>query len=398
MPRRLMQRKPDLADHWTYCDVSGFPGTHDVVKLLQIGSACGSNKAAKSDGKRWRCSTPRTWKRQEGQCRRSLSIRAGTFFEGAKLSLQQALSLMWGWANGEPQAIARQNAGVVSTHGGVNWYYYCREICVAALQHDAEVSQTDGHRRIGGPEARMTMAAYLEAYPAMIHNRLQGTIWPEILRTGRGRVKVAFAYEFQTRVPIAVAKIFELGWAAALPDGTRQPLGSHCYKDSSNAKEPEEQFLANFGDAFRAKGVTLFSWSINDCDKVFMERACSSQPGHWERSKTIAEVTDVTRPASIAFPRRSPSDVVTGICVAALQNDAEVSQTDGQRRIGGPGTIVGIDESKFGKRKYNKGRRVEGQWVFGGIQRVNQQNHLYGTVQTQRLSLMLFGRSSPLEH
>jgi hypothetical protein len=37
--------------------------------------------------------------------------------------------------------------------------------------------------------------------------------------------------------------------------------------------------------------------------------------------------------------------------------------------IGGNGKIVEIDESKFGKRKYHKGHRVEGQWVFGGIER-----------------------------
>lgn len=37
--------------------------------------------------------------------------------------------------------------------------------------------------------------------------------------------------------------------------------------------------------------------------------------------------------------------------------------------IGGPGSIVEIDESKFGKRKHHRGHRVEGQWVFGGVER-----------------------------
>ena len=44
-----------------------------------------------------------------------------------------------------------------------------------------------------------------------------------------------------------------------------------------------------------------------------------------------------------------------------LQNESE--------QIGGPGEIVEIDESKFGKRKYNKGKRVDGVWVFGGVER-----------------------------
>nr|XP_042902419.1 uncharacterized protein LOC122270154 [Parasteatoda tepidariorum] len=37
--------------------------------------------------------------------------------------------------------------------------------------------------------------------------------------------------------------------------------------------------------------------------------------------------------------------------------------------IGGPGIIAEIDESKFGKRKYNRGKRVDGKWVFGGVER-----------------------------
>ena len=38
-----------------------------------------------------------------------------------------------------------------------------------------------------------------------------------------------------------------------------------------------------------------------------------------------------------------------------------------RRKIGGVGCIVEIDESKFGKRKYNRGRRVVGKWVLCGF-------------------------------
>ena len=34
--------------------------------------------------------------------------------------------------------------------------------------------------------------------------------------------------------------------------------------------------------------------------------------------------------------------------------------------IGGNGIKVEIEESKFNKRKYYRGHRVEGQWIFGG--------------------------------
>ncbi|KAK9711734.1 ISXO2-like transposase domain [Popillia japonica] len=38
-------------------------------------------------------------------------------------------------------------------------------------------------------------------------------------------------------------------------------------------------------------------------------------------------------------------------------------------KLGGPGIVVEIDESKIGRRKYHKGHRIEGQWVFGGFER-----------------------------
>lgn len=43
--------------------------------------------------------------------------------------------------------------------------------------------------------------------------------------------------------------------------------------------------------------------------------------------------------------------------------------TINSQKIGGPGKVVEIDEAKIGKRKNNRGRPLEGQWVFGGIER-----------------------------
>ena len=50
------------------------------------------------------------------------------------------------------------------------------------------------------------------------------------------------------------------------------------------------------------------------------------------------------------------------ICTLAVSSRA-------QERIGGPWKVVEIGERKFGKKKYHKGKRVLGQWVFGRIER-----------------------------
>lgn len=49
------------------------------------------------------------------------------------------------------------------------------------------------------------------------------------------------------------------------------------------------------------------------------------------------------------------------VCVWSLLDSCEM--------VGGPGITVEIDESKFGKRKFNRGRLVVGAWVFGVVER-----------------------------
>lgn len=41
-------------------------------------------------------------------------------------------------------------------------------------------------------------------------------------------------------------------------------------------------------------------------------------------------------------------------------------------KIGGEGVVVEIDESKFGKRKYEHGHPVEGVWILGGVERTEE--------------------------
>ncbi|CAC5363308.1 unnamed protein product [Mytilus coruscus] len=55
---------------------------------------------------------------------------------------------------------------------------------------------------------------------------------------------------------------------------------------------------------------------------------------------------------------------------------------------GGDSVIVEIDESKFGKRKYHKGRQVEGQWVFGGIERDSKKS-FFATVENRTKETLL---------
>ena len=57
-------------------------------------------------------------------------------------------------------------------------------------------------------------------------------------------------------------------------------------------------------------------------------------------------------------------------------------------KIGGKNIIVEVDESKFGKRKYHKGHRVEGVWIFGMVERTKERRiHLIAVEDRTALTL-----------
>ncbi|KAI5704940.1 hypothetical protein M8J75_010298 [Diaphorina citri] len=58
-------------------------------------------------------------------------------------------------------------------------------------------------------------------------------------------------------------------------------------------------------------------------------------------------------------------------------------------KIGGPGKVVEIDEAKFGRRKYNRGRIIDGKWLFGGIERTEEKKIFLVPVEKRDSSTLL---------
>lgn len=86
-------------------------------------------------------------------------------------------------------------------------------------------------------------------------------------------------------------------------------------------------------------------------------------------SRGYARYSDIVRECSragLTMSRETVADWKWLFYDACLQWLEASSQRGGQ--IGGPGEVVEIDEAKFGRRKFHRGRFVDGQWVLGMVQ------------------------------
>ena len=79
-----------------------------------------------------------------------------------------------------------------------------------------------------------------------------------------------------------------------------------------------------------------------------------------------------------------------GVCRKTVYNLKKILKTELRKmfwkkkpNIGG-NMIVEADESKFGRRKYNRGHRVEGVWVLGVVERSISRKMLYFIVKNRK--------------
>jgi len=74
---------------------------------------------------------------------------------------------------------------------------------------------------------------------------------------------------------------------------------------------------------------------------------------------------------SISFVARASKKIVRRVLSRLKKTLVPRYYTD-ISKIGEADHIIEIDESKFGKRKYNRGHSVEGVWVLGMVDRVTR--------------------------
>ena len=113
-----------------------------LLNRNQVCPACSSQMGLQQRGDitdqyRWHCPS--------SSCKKSVSLRSGTFFEQSRLQLRQWIVLLYWWARVYPVKDAGEEANV-DEKTAIQIYQYCRDICSwRLLNHDSPLM-------LGGPE------------------------------------------------------------------------------------------------------------------------------------------------------------------------------------------------------------------------------------------------------
>ena len=87
------------------------------------------------------------WSCSDRQCKRRFSINLGSWFENTNHPEDVVLKLTYCWVKKFPNVNAAEECGV-SEKNIVDWYNFCREVCIQILDENEEV-----HGKIGGEGA-----------------------------------------------------------------------------------------------------------------------------------------------------------------------------------------------------------------------------------------------------
>ena len=117
----------------------------DVEKQVTWLQSKGLLRPAQPAANRWTCSTGVTsptyrWRCLNSSCKKSISLRSGTFFEQSRLQLWQWIVLMYWWAKEYPVTDTAEEAEV-DKKTAIQIYQYCRDICSwRLLNHDSPLN------------------------------------------------------------------------------------------------------------------------------------------------------------------------------------------------------------------------------------------------------------------
>ncbi|GFW71707.1 mitotic-spindle organizing protein 2A [Trichonephila clavipes] len=139
--------------------------------------------------------------------------------------------------------------------------------------------------------------------------------------------------------------------------GNRYTRNRDLESSSSSASATESSFLLERGQ------MNLLEWCMREnlISSRYEYPKCGKDMVLRERKGTIDGYEWRCRTKGGENPHDVCKSLRKGLHGVAVLKESEP--------LGGEEKIVEIDESMFGKMKYGKGKPVNGQWVFGGVER-----------------------------